>query len=148
VDAANPTDAQFRKNLILCSALIHAPPPTGRMYVSCARVLRHALIATGLWEDKLADAFHGTDEDIPQFSVVTLWYSMLIELTRQEPESDRLLNGAGNLVTPAGAHFTGCWLTPAGRAAAERLLAENPGWKTKLTADETAPRDDPGKRGG
>ena len=132
---ADDSDAdQLRKNLILCSALFHAPPPPAdnRACANCARVLRHALIAAGLWQDEFKDAFHGTDDGIPQSEVVTLWYSTLIELTRHEPESERLLSGAGNLVAPAGAHFTACWLTPAGRAFAQGLLAEHPEWKAKL----------------
>ncbi|MFI5381577.1 MAG: hypothetical protein ACHRHE_19955 [Tepidisphaerales bacterium] len=136
MNAPDIADAQLRKNLILCSALFHTPPPPqradNRICANCARLLRHALTAPGLWQDEFKDAFHGTDDGIPQSPVVTLWYSTLIELTRHEPESERLLNGVGNLVTPAGAHFTGCWLTPAGRTFAQRLLKEHPEWIAKL----------------
>ncbi|HSZ59658.1 MAG TPA: hypothetical protein VK797_28705 [Tepidisphaeraceae bacterium] len=63
------------------------------------------------------------------------WYSALIELTRDEP-AKRLLEGHGNLALPAGALFTGCCLTPVGRAAAERILADHPDWWSRLNTDE------------
>jgi hypothetical protein len=69
---------QFRKDLILASAFFHAPrfdPQTA----NSARVLRHALIAAGLWDERFNEAFDGNDGDFP---VIALWYSTLIELTR------------------------------------------------------------------
>jgi hypothetical protein len=72
------------------------------------------------------------EEDLARFPVIGAWYSTLIELVMREPESERLLEGAGNFVDPAGATFTACWLTDAGRARAERLLAEHPDWEGRL----------------
>jgi len=124
---------QFRRDLILASALFHAPPPADRIYANCARVIRHALIAADLWDDRFDQAFQGDDESLARLPVVTQWYTTLIELTQHVPQSERLLNGGGNLVEPAGAYFTACWLTPAGAAVAERLLAEHPDWRARLT---------------
>jgi hypothetical protein len=134
MDASPPMDEQCRRNFILASALLHAPPPVDRIYANCARVLRHALMAAGLWDhqrmiDGQIHAFHG---DVEQFPIIALWYSTLIGMTR-EPEASRLLNGAGNLDLPAGAYFTACWLTAKGRVAAEGLLAEHPDWEARLT---------------
>jgi hypothetical protein len=98
---------------------------------NCARVLHHALIAAGLWEDRLADAFHG--HQTQACDIVDLWYSTLIQMTQREPESERLLDSAGNLVTPAAPHFTACWPTAVGLAAAQRLLTESLDWKQRLT---------------
>lgn len=131
---------QLRKDLILASALFHAAPPGDRIYANCARVLRHALIAADLWDDRFNIAFFGDDECLARFPLVLQWYSTLIALTRQKPESERLLNGGGDLVLPAGAYFTACWLTSAGRAVAERLLSEHPDWRARLTTQR-----DPGE---
>src|SRR5580692_4798979 len=110
MNAIDPTDAELRRNLILASAYFHGLPPTDRIRASCARVLRHALVAAGLWNERLngcaSAIFHGDSEANAEFPAVRLWYSTLIELTQQEPESERLLIGGGNLVAPAGAFFT------------------------------------------
>jgi hypothetical protein len=138
-------EIQSRKNFILVSALYFAPPPGERINANCDRVLRHALNAAGLWNNALAEAapaiYHGEEDAIARFPVLGLWYSTLIDLTRQ-PEAGRLLEGGGNLVAPAGACFTACWLTPAGRLVAERLIAEHPDWSDKLTAANAARRRD------
>jgi hypothetical protein len=128
------TDDEFRRDLILVSALFHAPAPRDRIYANCFRVLRHALNAAGLWDREFAAAFHGDDEELARFPLVAQWYSTLIDLTRR-PESERLLEGGGNLGDPpSGAYFTACWLTPAGKMVAEQLLAEHPEWKDRVTA--------------
>jgi hypothetical protein len=124
---------QLRRDLLLASAFFHAPAPRDRVYANCFRVIRHALVAADLWDDRFSEAFHGDDESMARFPVVATWYSTLIELTRHEPQPERLLNGAGDLLTPSGACFTACWLTPAGVAVAERLLSEHPEWKSRLT---------------
>lgn len=127
------SEAELRRGLILASALIYTQPPRDRARVNCFRVLRHALDAAGLWNARLEERqpalFHGNVED----PVVRQWYSTLIELARQEPASDRLLEGAGDLDTPAGAYFTACWLTPAGKIVAKKLLAAHPEWTERLT---------------
>jgi hypothetical protein len=93
------------------------------------RILR---CTSPLFRDKqINDSFHDSIEDFP---AADLWYSTLIALTQQAPESERLLNGAGNLQLPAGAFFTTCQLTSAGRIVAEQLLAEHPEWRTRLTS--------------
>ena len=126
----NAADADFRRNLILASALLHTQTPPDRIRANCFRVLRHALTAAGLWEERHSEAFHGETEDFPS---VGLWYSTLIEMALEEPASQRLLEGAGRFETFAGAYYTACWLTPAGRRVAERLLTEHPEWKARLT---------------
>jgi hypothetical protein len=127
-------DDQLRRDLILVSAYFHAPPPREQVYANCFRVLRHALNAGGLWDSEFNAAFFGDDETIARFPLVAQWYSTLIDLTRQ-PQPERLLEGGGNLGVPSsGAYFTACWLTPAGRSVAERLLAEHPEWKDRVTA--------------
>jgi hypothetical protein len=127
------SEVEFRKNLILASASFQTKPPTDFIRASCARVLRHALMAAGLWhtnsEDKANSAFHGEYEAFPELHQ---WYQTLIEQI-QEPESMRLLEGGGDFTTLAAASFTACWLTPRGRAIAEKLIADHPGWKAKLT---------------
>ena len=134
MDMSSLTDVRSRAEFILVSALYHALPPTDRIYANCHRVLQHALNMAGLWNEALAEAapaiYHGEEEADAQFPVLGVWYSTLIELTRQEPESERLLNGAGNMVD-TGACFSSCWLTPVGRIVAERLIAEHPDWKEK-----------------
>jgi len=137
LETGEQADADLRRNLILASAFFHAPPPVDRIHANCHRVLQHALDAAGLWNEALAEAapavYHGDEDAAARFPVLGLWYSTLIELTRKEPESERLLNGGGNLGDPpAGACFTACWLTPAGRAVVQRLIAEHPDWKEKL----------------
>ena len=92
-------EEQLRRDFIVASALFHA---RGRHVARSARVLRHAMIAAGVWEERFAGAFHGNHEEFP---VVWAWYASLIELTREEA-SERLLDGCGNLELPAGALFT------------------------------------------
>ncbi len=134
MDTGHPDSPAFRRNFILLSAYFHAQPPSnGFCTANCARVLRHALTAAGLWDDRLAEnqsAFFSEDDG--SFPVVGLWYSELIGLTHERPESERLLNGGGNLITPSGAYFTACWLTDAGRAVAEQLLADHPELRAKI----------------
>ncbi len=124
----------FRERLILASALLHASPPTDRIHANCDRVLRHAMFAAGVWDDRCrsggAAALQGFYDGHP---LVWVWYSTLIRLTRQEPAMERLLEGAGNLSLPAGAAFTACWLTPRGRVLAEQFLIEHPEMKQKLS---------------
>jgi hypothetical protein len=129
---SDSADAQLRRDLILASALLHAPPPVDRVHANCSRVLRHALMAAGLWSDHLAEHEPAWSHGEDGFPIVTEWYWTLIQLTRETPEVRRLLNGAGNLTTPSGPYFTACWLTPAGRAEAERLLAQHPEWARRL----------------
>jgi hypothetical protein len=92
------------------------------------------LHAAGEWKAEFEVAFHGVEhlEFDPERHPADAWYAMLIEMTRETPESSRLLLGEGNLITPAAACFTSCWLTPAGEARAARLLAEHPEWVAKL----------------
>jgi hypothetical protein len=89
------------------------------------------LKAAGLWdaplEERSSVAFHDGFSD----PLIGPWYATLVELT-QAPVEERLLEGAGNLALPAGAYYTACWLTPAGVAEAERLLALHPEWKERL----------------
>ena len=130
------SDVNSRKHLIVAAAFLHTSPTGDRIHANCARVLQHALMGAGLWNNELADAasavFAGEEEALARFPVVAEWYSTLIQLTQQQPDTDRLLNGGGNLVLPAGASFTACWLTPAGQSVAESLLAENPEWRVKV----------------
>ncbi|MBV8782286.1 MAG: hypothetical protein JO353_12895 [Phycisphaerae bacterium] len=99
-------------------------------------MIRHALIAAGLWSEYYKEgasaAFTGELDDFP---LIRLWYSSLIDLTRQEPAAERLLEGAGNLKLPAGAFFTACWLTPLGKSTAEKFLIEHPKFKQLLSSD-------------
>jgi hypothetical protein len=135
LDPADASGLSRRTQLILASAFFHGSNPSApQIRASSARVLRHALRAAGLWRDEYAVALHGGDADIPQFQVVTEWYAELIRLVRHEPAADRLLDGAGNFIAPAGAHFTACWLTQAGRAMARRLLFENREWHAALVS--------------
>jgi hypothetical protein len=122
-------EEQARRDFILASAFFHIQSVR---LANCSRVLRHAMIAAGVWDESFNDAFDGNHEKFP---VASAWYATLIELTREE-ESMRLLDGGGNLTLPAGAHFTGCCLTRAGRTAAERLLANHPEWGKRLSARE------------
>jgi hypothetical protein len=120
-----------RRQFILASARFNATDPNAGYYTAtCARVLKHAMMAAGVWDESHRDGFHGIEEAAS--SLVDLWYGTLIEMVLAEPESARLLNGAGNFVGPAGAFFTGCWLTPAGRLEAERLLDLHPEWIANL----------------
>ena len=124
------TDVQYRQDLILASAYFHTEP------TKCARVLYHAMQAAGVW-NALADElrsglFHHDEECLAQFPVFEQWYSSLIELVVHKPTDERLLDGAGNFVGPAGASFTDCWLTPMGENRAKKLLLENPQWKPLL----------------
>ena len=131
-------DAELRRNYILASALFHTQISADQIRANCFRVLQHALMAAGLWDQDLearrSEAFH----DAQDFPVLRLWYETLIDLTRQEPASERLLEGAGNLAGRAGAYFTACWLTPAGRRVAEKLLAEHPEWRPKLMRQDSS----------
>ena len=119
---------RYRRDLILASALLHTTPPTERATANCSRVLRRALTAAGLWHDAFQDDFNG-EQSSP---VVRQWYRALIALTRPQPGTEQLMKGGGDLTTPAGAHFTGCWLTPAGEAEATRILQEHPEWEIAL----------------
>src|SRR5688572_12331295 len=101
MECRDPADERARRrDFILVSALFHARPPGERVYANCERVLRHALIAAGQWDDELQlgawAAFQGMDKGLARFPVIGLWYSTLIELVRREPESERLLDGGGN----------------------------------------------------
>ena len=132
--AGNKKETKFREELILASALLHTAPPRDVIRPNCSRVLEHALFAAGLWDqvkESVYAGFHGDMEDAP---IIALWYSTLIALTRRKPKSKKLLEGGGNLVLPAGAYFTACWLTDAGRAAALKLFKQNPEWLDLLTA--------------
>ncbi|MEK6644547.1 MAG: hypothetical protein AABZ08_11625 [Planctomycetota bacterium] len=149
--SSNGSSLGFREQYILASAFFHAIPPQDVHYANCARVLRQAMFAAGQWEPDLSAALYDA-EGFPEFA---LWYSALIDMAFHEPESERLLNGGGNLGTiagreamrlqsprfdeapdfgfPAGAHFTGCWLSPAGKRVAEQLLTLHPDWEELLT---------------
>lgn len=124
-----------RQQLILASALLHTSPPGDQVRANCSRVLRHAMIAAGVWDDHYergqSAAFHGEYNEYP---LVKLWYESLISLTRREP-AERLLEGAGNLEVPAGARFTACWLTPLGKEIAEHFLAKVPNVRHQLLKD-------------
>ena len=99
VAAGKTTDDSTWRDLILASAYLHATPPgaDGRILASCSRVLRRALMAAGLWEEGMNSSFLGEDGGSVGFRVVDEWYRALIALTRQGPESERLLEGRGNL---------------------------------------------------
>jgi hypothetical protein len=122
-----------RRQLILAAAFYH-----GRQTASTHRVLKHAMLADGAWdaemEANLSEIFHGVaDEKYPVFAD---WYTTLIEMT-YEPEATRLLEGLGNLGTGdptarAGAYFTGCVLTDAGKVVAEQFLAAYPEFEPAL----------------
>ncbi len=132
----NTNDHGYRKDLLLVSALLHSPlAPEDRVRANSHRVLRHALQIAGLWHEDFAIAFHGDPEDTARFPVVSVWYSELIHLTESLPESERLLEGAGNLIDPSGAYFTACWPTPAGRTRAKQLLREHPEWGLTLPSE-------------
>lgn len=130
------TDPAFRGQIILASAYFHTKPPEDRIYASCSRVLRHALIAAGLWTEYYRQganaAFHG--EEDKKYPLVRQWYDALIAMTNAS-ESERLLEGGGDLELPAGASFTACWLTAKGKAAAVKFLAEHPEMEEKLRAE-------------
>jgi hypothetical protein len=131
-------DERTRRDLIVASAWFHAQPPSNRgPRSSCAKVLRHAMYVAGEWKAELEVAFHGVEhsEYDPERHPADSWYATLIEMTCETPKSSRLLLGEGNLVTPAAARFTGCWLTPAGEARAAQLLAEHPEWQPKLMTE-------------
>ena len=123
-------EEQRRRDMILVSALLHTSTPKEYVTANCHRVLKPILLAEGLWSDAVQEDFGGGEKS----PIVDPWYGTLIALTRQEPESERLLEGAGNLspAIPAGAHFTACWLTPAGEAAARQILQEHPDWEARL----------------
>jgi hypothetical protein len=114
-----------REDYILLSAYFHAKMPRDRIVANCAKVLRHAMTAAGVWRPEFADAFHGVEEEDAKYPLVGVWYSSLISMTSHEPQDERLLHGAGNLRAPAAPHYTACWLTPAGTEAANRLLNEH-----------------------
>jgi hypothetical protein len=50
-------------------------------------------------------------------------------MTQLGPDRPWLLEGAGDLILPAGAYFTDCHLTDAGRTAARDALAQHPEWR-------------------
>jgi hypothetical protein len=134
---AGMIDEPLRRDYLLAAAFLHTRPQVPPVTASSFRVLRHALVAAGLWDDKLQKnhslGFHGEFDQCP---VIGEWYASLIALTRHTPIEERLLQGAGNLdpEAPAGPYFTACWLTPAGMEYAERLLQEHPDWPARLSA--------------
>jgi len=117
-----------REQLVLMAAYLHGTPRDKRQEptANCGKVLAHALLWAGLWNDEKHRAFfHGADADNP---VADAWYRALIALTQVEPDSDRLLEGSGNLGSPdgdppAGPTFTACGLTDKRHALAEQLFA-------------------------
>jgi hypothetical protein len=122
-----------RQQLILASARYH-----GRQTASTHRVLKHAMLADGAWdaamEANAGEIFSGEADD--KHPVFADWYTTLIEMT-YEPEATRLLEGLGNLGTGnptarAGAYFTGCVLTDAGKVVAEQFLAAYPEFEPAL----------------
>jgi predicted nucleic acid-binding protein len=105
-------------------------------YSCTMRVCRYPCIwRLTFWITKISqmDERNPGFEDHDDFPIVWLWYSALIELTCHEPKSERLLEGAGNLIDPAGAFFTACWLTSVGRVVAEKVIEQHSEWKSKLT---------------
>jgi DNA gyrase/topoisomerase IV subunit A len=82
-----------------------------------------------LWDHQLE---HDTRNDIDN-SVIDDWYRTLIAMFRQVPESDLLIEGAGNFGSPedppAYPSYTGCRLTKRGSALADRLFMEYPRYK-------------------
>ena len=101
------------------------------MHANCFRVLRGAMGRVGLWDESMRDACHGDAELLnPTF---TSWYGTPIGMTRPAPVRPLLLHGGGNLDLPAGAYFTACHPTRAGRRAAMRALAAHPQWRADPT---------------
>jgi hypothetical protein len=128
-------EERFRREFILASAFFHAPSKREPVIANSARVLMHALKAAGLWEDRLREAFHGVEDDETEFALVSRWYATLIEMTQFEPAEERLLDGCGNFGTPpAGAYYTACWLTDAGRRISRHLVEIHPEWTEQLTS--------------
>ena len=123
LNAGNADDGELRRKLILISAL---PFRIDRSHVTANsfRILRHALTCAGLWTGQMADgSFEAVDP------VFESWYSTLIEMTRPTADGQQLMEGHGNLVTPAGARFTACFLTDHGRNLAEKIAGEHPQWR-------------------
>ncbi len=130
-------EEQFRRDLIIAAAYVQ-PPRQLKPYATAnsSRVLRHALIAAGQWEETWEGAFFGSMPGTP----VDTWYSTLIELTQESLSDERLLDGYGNLEY-AAAHYTACSLTARGCQLALELLSKHPEWEATLAAKH--PKDPP-----
>lgn len=154
---SNGSSLGYREQYILASAYFHGDQPEGYLIANCARVLRQAMYAAGKWDHEFNAALHGVD-NFPEYAQ---WYGSFLDLIFHEPESERLLQGGGNYGTPAGreamrrllpmpqdadaaglpagAVYTACWLTPAGKRIADHLLALHPDWKEPLQTKPPQP---------
>jgi len=126
---AQLADLENREHLLLLAAYFHGDQPGKVIHANCWRVLRQALIWTGLWCEELE-----RDEwNDPGSPVIDLWYQTLIAMTRRKPKSKLLLEGGGNLGSPedppAYPKYTGCGLTRRGREFAEQLLGQYPQYR-------------------
>ncbi len=120
-------DHDGRRQLILVAALPLGPWPKGQLRAKCCRVLRGVMGRAGLWTEEMRHACYGAPDLLNR--TFTLWYDTLIEMTRPVPVRPLLLRDGGNLDLPAGAYFTSCHLTYAGRRAAAKILSARPAWR-------------------
>lgn len=127
-------DRELRRDLILVAAYLFRTTKPESPYVHCHRVLRHAMTVAGLWDAEMerekGRMFDGQEAE--EFPLFTTWYSTLIDMATETPESARLLNAFGNVETPAGAAFVAIDVTPSGRELAEVLLRQHPTWDIPL----------------
>ncbi len=132
MSGVQPTNLGEQEKLLLMAAYFHGTKPGAEICANCARVRRQALLWAGLWNEQMAhDERHSLENP-----VLEEWYFKLIALTRQVPESELLIEGAGNLGSPvdppAWPFYTGCGLTSKGRELAERLFVEYPQYRASF----------------
>jgi hypothetical protein len=107
-------DLGERERLLLLAAYLHGVRPGARIHANCWRVLRQALFWAGLLDEQMeSDTRHDVENP-----VIADWYRALISMVRQTPETERLIQGYGNLGSgthaPAFPSNTGCGLTDKG----------------------------------
>jgi hypothetical protein len=127
------TGADLRRDLILASALPYRADASGRRTATNGLVLRAAMRRAGVWTPAARAACYGDEGSAD--AELSLWYATLIDLTRPADGGPQWLEGFGNLEAPASAAFTGCLLTDAGRARAERIVADHPEWREEPRED-------------
>ncbi|MBI3461728.1 MAG: hypothetical protein HY000_01510 [Planctomycetes bacterium] len=84
----------------------------------CSGVIRLAMEWAGTWQ-KEAERYMHTCTGSPEADE---YYRSLIAMIQE----GTLIKGLGDVARPAAPHFTQCYLTPAGHARAQSILANNP----------------------
>ncbi len=118
------------QRLLLMAASAHGLGPTTNLdYANTAKVVQQSLVWADVMHGDVQEAW-GQCEYCP---TIEECYGTLIAMIRNEPPSEALFQGQGNLGSPTEPptfpHYTSCRLTARGARLAEQLLERHPEYR-------------------